>query len=56
MNYYFVATLVVSIMTNVRAELKRNTRIFPSKSNRILRMTQSSLQSVLGYFSRDLSK
>jgi len=53
MNYYFVAALVASAMTTVRAEIKRTT--FPSKSIRILRMTQSSLQLVLGYISRDLS-
>ena len=46
---YFVAALVVSIMTTVRAELKRTT--FTSKSILI----QSSLHWALGYFSRDLT-
>jgi len=53
MNYYFVAALVVTILTTVRAELKRI--IFSSKFIRILRITQSSLQWVLQYFSTDFS-
>jgi hypothetical protein len=49
MNYYFVAALVVSILTTVRTELKRTT--FTSKSILI----QSSFQWALGYFFRDLN-